>query len=140
MDLRFTPEEIAWRDEVRTFINENLPPEIRERMRLGYAPTKQETITWQRILNKKGWACPGWPAEFGGAAWTPIQRMIFTEENQAAPAPELNGFNITMLGPVLAHFGTPEQKAYFLPRAANLDEWWCQGFSEPGAGSDLASL
>ena len=140
MDLRFTPEDIAFRDEVRAFIDANLPDEIRERLRLGYAPTKQDTIVWQRILNKKGWACAAWPEEYGGPGWTPIQRMIFTEENQMANAPELLGFNTTMLGPVLCQFGTPEQKSYFLPRAANLDDWWCQGFSEPGAGSDLASL
>ena len=140
MDLRFTAEEIAWRDEVRAFIDAELDPALRERMRVGFSPTKQETIDWQRKLNKKGWACPGWPEEWGGAAWTPVQRLIFNEAIQSAPAPDLQGFNITMLGPVLAHFGTPEQKAYFLPRAANLDDWWCQGFSEPGAGSDLASL
>ena len=81
-----------------------------------------------------------WPKEWGGPGWTAIQKMIFLEENQMAPAPELSSFNITMIGPVLLQFGTEEQKKRFLPRAANLDDWWCQGFSEPGAGSDLASL
>jgi len=140
MDLRFTPEESAFREEVRHFIRENLPADIRERMRLGYPPRKQDTITWQRILNRKGWAAISWPKEWGGPGWNAIQRMIFLEENLSAPAPELLSFNITMIGPVLLQFGTEEQKRRFLPRAANLDDWWCQGFSEPGAGSDLASL
>jgi alkylation response protein AidB-like acyl-CoA dehydrogenase len=140
MDLRFTPEETAFRDEVRTFIRDNLPADIRERMRLGYGPRKEDTVRWQQILNKRGWAAISWPKEHGGPGWTAIQKMIFLEENQVAPAPEVSSFNITMLGPVLIQFGTEEQKKQFLPRAANLDDWWCQGFSEPGAGSDLASL
>ncbi len=140
MDLRFTPEEVAFRDEVRAFIRENLPADIRERMRLGYPPRKQDTVAWQRILNRKGWAAPNWPVKHGGTGWSPVRRMIFIEENQAAPAPELLSFNITMIGPVLIQFGTEEQKSRFLDRARNLDDWWCQGFSEPGAGSDLAAL
>jgi len=140
MDLRFTPEELAFREEVRGFIAENLPADTRERMKLGHAPSKEDTVRWQRILNAKGWAAMSWPKEWGGPGWTAIQRMIFLEENLMAPAPELLSFNTTMLGPVLLHFGTDAQKQRFLPRAANLDDWWCQGFSEPGAGSDLASL
>jgi alkylation response protein AidB-like acyl-CoA dehydrogenase len=140
MDLRFTSEETAFREEVRAFIRDSLPADIRERMRLGYPARKQDTVTWQRILNKKGWAALSWPKEWGGPGWTSIQKMIFLEENLAAPAPELSSFNITMLGPVLVQFGTEEQKKKYLPRAANIDDWWCQGFSEPGAGSDLASL
>ena len=140
MDLRFTPEEDAFREEVRGFIRDNLPDDIRKRLRIGYPARKQDTVTWQRILNKRGWAAISWPKEHGGPGWTPVQRMIFLEENSLAPAPELNSFNITMLGPVLIQFGTEEQKKRYLPRAANLEDWWCQGFSEPGAGSDLASL
>ena len=140
MDLRFTPEEIAFREEVRAFIRDSLPADIRERMRLGYPARKQDTVTWQKILNKKGWAALSWPKEWGGPGWTSIQKMIFLEENLSAPAPELSSFNITMLGPVLIQFGTEAQKQRYLPRAANIDDWWCQGFSEPGAGSDLASL
>ena len=90
MDLRFTPEELAFRDEVRAFIRDNLPGEIRERMRLGYGPRKQDTVAWQRILNKRGWAAISWPKEWGGPGWSSIQRMIFLEENQVAPAPELS--------------------------------------------------
>jgi alkylation response protein AidB-like acyl-CoA dehydrogenase len=140
MDLRFTPEERAFREEVRTFIRENLPADTRDRMKLGHPPRKEDQVRWQRILNAKGWAAYSWPKEWGGPGWTAIQRMIFLEENLMAPAPELLSFNITMLGPVLIQFGSEAQKKHFLPRAANLDDWWCQGFSEPGAGSDLASL
>jgi len=140
MDLRFTPEEIAFRQEVRAFIRDNLPADIHAKMKLGNGPSKEDTVRWQRILNAKGWAGLSWPKQWGGPGWTAIQKMIFLEENQMAPAPELSSFNITMIGPVLLQFGTEEQKQRFLPRAANLDDWWCQGFSEPGAGSDLASL
>ncbi len=140
MDLRFSADETAFRDELRGFIRDQLPDDIRERMRLGYAPRKEDTVRWQRILNQRGWAAFNWPKEYGGPGWTPVQRMIFLEENQLAPAPEVSSFNITMIGPVLIQFGTEEQKRRFLPRAANIDDWWCQGFSEPGAGSDLASL
>ena len=140
MDLRFSAEELAFRDEVRGFIRENLPEDIRERLQLGHKVEKPDIVRWQRILNKQGWAAYNWPKEWGGAGWTPIQRMMFLEEIQTFPAPEVNPFNITMLGPVLIQFGSDEQKKRFLPRAANLDDWWCQGFSEPGAGSDLAAL
>src|ERR1700727_1006114 len=140
MDLRSTPEERAFREEVRPFIHDNLPADTRDRMKLGHPPRKEDTVRWQRILNAKGWAGLSWPKEWGGPGWSAIQKMIFLEENLMAPAPELLSFNITMLGPVLIQFGTEAQKQRFLPRAANLDDWWCQGFSEPGAGSDLASL
>jgi alkylation response protein AidB-like acyl-CoA dehydrogenase len=140
MDLRFTPEEIAFRQEVRAFIKDNLPTDIRAKMKLGHGPSKEDTVRWQRIVNAKGWAGLSWPKEWGGTGWSAIQKMIFLEENQMAPAPELSSFNITMIGPVLIQFGTEEQKKRFLPRALNIDDWWCQGFSEPGAGSDLASL
>src|ERR1700733_95137 len=140
MDLRFTPEEVAFREEVRAFIGANIPDEIRERMNEGHHARKEDTVAWQRILNNKHWAAYNWPKEHGGPGWSAVQRMIFLEEIQTFPAPEVNPFNITMLGPVLIQFGSPEQKSGFLPRAANLDDWWCQGFSEPGAGSDLAAL
>jgi alkylation response protein AidB-like acyl-CoA dehydrogenase len=140
MDLRFTPDELAFREELRAFIADNLPDDIRERMRLGHSPEKEDTTRWQRILNAKGWAAYSWPKEYGGPGWTPVQRMMFLEENQLAPAPDMQIFNIGMIGPVLIQFGTDEQKQRFLPGAANLDVWWCQGFSEPGAGSDLAAL
>src|SRR5437879_5378218 len=140
MDLRFSAEELAFREELRGFIRDNLPDDIREKLQLGHKIEKPDLVRWQRILNKKGWAAFNWPREWGGPGWTPIQRMMFLEEIQTFPAPEVNPFNVTMLGPVLIQFGSDEQKKRFLPRAANLDDWWCQGFSEPGAGSDLAAL
>jgi len=140
MDLRFTAEEQAFRQELRIFIDANLSPDTRDRLRRGEMPTKQDIVTWQRTLNARGWATPSWPREFGGPGWSPVQRLIFLEETGSAPAPELLSFNVNMIGPVLIQFGTPEQQQRFLRRAANVDDWWCQGFSEPGAGSDLASL
>ena len=140
MDLRFTEQENAFRQEVRDFIRANLPSHISERLRLGYPPTKQDVVTWQRVLNKKGWATYKWPKDHGGRDWSPTMRMMFQDEDLLAHAPEVNGFNITMIGPVLIQFGTPEQKERFIAPTANLDIWWCQGFSEPGSGSDLASL
>jgi pimeloyl-CoA dehydrogenase large subunit len=140
MDLRFTPEELAFRDEVREFFRTALPSETRRKMVEGRKLAKEEIVGWQRILNKRGWAVPSWPREWGGTGWTPVQTYIFQDEMQQAPAPQPLAFNVSMVGPVIAAFGSEAQKQRFLPRAANLDDWWCQGFSEPGAGSDLASL
>jgi pimeloyl-CoA dehydrogenase large subunit len=140
MDLRFTDAEIAFRQEVRDFIAKELPAATRERMVAGRSPTKNQVVEWQKKLNARGWAAPEWPKEAGGPGWTLAQRYIFREELQQAPAPSPLGFNINMCGPVIIEFGTEEQKKKFLPRMLNLDDWWCQGFSEPGAGSDLAGL
>src|SRR6478735_921620 len=140
MDLRFTPEENAFRDEVRTFFKENLPDGIRKKAAEGIRYVKEDIVTWQRILNKKGWAVPHWPKEWGGTGWSPVQLYIYKEELQQAPAPEPLPFGTMMVGPVMIAFGNEAQKKKYLPRIANLDDWWCQGFSEPGAGSDLASL
>ena len=140
MDLDLTPEQRAFRDEVRTFIREKLPSEIRERLRAGHPPRKQDTVAWQRILNERGWAAPHWPKRYGGADLGPMERLILLDETYRAPAPLPQMFNVGMLGPVLMKFGTPAQCDHFLPRLANLDIWFCQGFSEPGSGSDLASL
>ncbi len=140
MDLRFTPDEIKFRDEVRAFFRTALPASIRRKMELGQRISKEDTVTWQRILNAKGWAVPSWSREWGGTDWGPVKTYIFKEEMQLAPAPDPLSFNVSMVGPVLIAFGTEAQKKLFLPRVANLDIWFCQGFSEPGAGSDLASL
>jgi len=140
MDLRLTPTQAAFREEVRAFIEERLPADIRERMRRGHAPRPQDTVRWQRILNERGWAAPHWPKEFGGAGLDTARRLILLEELYRAPAPLPLGFNINLLGTVLLRYGTEEQKTFFCPRLANVDLWFCQGFSEPGAGSDLASL
>jgi pimeloyl-CoA dehydrogenase large subunit len=140
MDLRFTAEEQAFRIAVRTFIRDSLPRGIHQKMLEGRSLAKDEIVAWQRILNRQGWATPSWPKAWGGPGWTAIERYIFLDELHQAPAPEPLSFNVSMIGPVLATFGSAAQKARFLPRIANLDDWWCQGFSEPGAGSDLASL
>ena len=140
MDLRFTEAEIAFRQEVRDFIAKELPAATRERMVAGKSPTKEQVVEWQRKLNARGWAAPEWPKEAGGPGWTPAQRYLFREDLPQAPAPSPLGVNINMCGPVIIEFGTEEQKKKFLPRMLNLDDWWCQGFSEPGAGSDLAGL
>jgi pimeloyl-CoA dehydrogenase large subunit len=140
MDLRFTPEENAFRDDVRAFMKEQLPEAIRAKIIEGRRLGKDDLIAWQRILNAKGWAVPHWPKEWGGTGWGPVETYLFRDEMQQAPAPEPLPFGVNMLGPVLIAFGSEAQKQRFLPRIANLDDWWCQGFSEPGAGSDLASL
>ena len=140
MDLSFTPEENAFRDEVRTFFKENLPKDIRDKLVAGMHASKEDMIRWTRILNKKGWAVPHWPVEYGGTGWTPVQQYIFLEEQMLAPAPQMLAFGVSMVGPVIYTFGSEEQKKKYLPAIANLDTWWSQGFSEPGAGSDLAGL
>src|ERR1700722_4172384 len=121
MDLRFTPEEIAFRDEVRAFMRDALPAAIRRKMVEGYRLVKDDIVTWQRILNSKGWAVPHWPVEWGGTGWTPVQQYIFRDELQQAPAPEPLQFGTTMVGPVIAQFGSEAQKHRFLPRIANID-------------------
>jgi pimeloyl-CoA dehydrogenase large subunit len=140
MDLRFTDEENAFRDEVRTFMQTEIPAEIRRKVSDGQEIGKDDVVQAQRILNAKGWAVPRWPVEWGGQPWTPVQHYIFIEEMQQNSVPPPLQFNCDMVGPVIARFASEEQKRRFLPRIANLDDWWCQGFSEPGAGSDLASL
>ena len=140
MDLRFTPEEIAFRDEVRAFMRTALPDSIRRKMVEGRRLARADYVSWQRILNAKGWAVPHWPVQWGGTGWDPIRIYLFRDELQQAPAPEPLPFGVNMVGPVIATFGNEAQKRRFLPRIANLDDWWCQGFSEPGAGSDLAAL
>ena len=140
MDLRFTPDEVAFRDEVRAFMRTALPPAIRSKMAEGRRLIKEELVNWQRILNAKGWAVPHWPKQWGGTGWSPVQIYLFRDEMQQALAPEPLPFGTNMVGPVIIAFGNEAQKKRFLPRIANLDDWWCQGFSEPGAGSDLASL
>lgn len=140
MDLRYTEEQLAFRDEVRAFLKENLPEEIRTRLIDGEKVCKEDLVFWSRVLNEKGWAVPHWPVAYGGTGWDPMKQYIFLEETQKWPAPQPLAFGVNMVGPVIATFGNEAQKAHYLPRIANLDDWWCQGFSEPGAGSDLASL
>ena len=140
MDLQLSSEQRAFRDEVRTFIRDHLPDDIRRRLRLGHPPRKQDTVTWQRILHERGWAAPHWPRRYGGSDMGTMERLILLDEIYRAPAPLPQVFNLGMLGPVLLKFGTDAQRDFFLPKLARLDLWFCQGFSEPGSGSDLASL
>ncbi len=140
MDLQFTSEERAFRDEVRCFLAASVPEHISRKLSSGRRLGKTDIVQWQRILNQRGWAVPHWPPQWGGTGWTPIQQYIFREEMQAFPAPPPLDFAVDMIGPVLIAFGSQAQRQRFLPRIANLDDWWCQGFSEPGAGSDLAAL
>jgi pimeloyl-CoA dehydrogenase large subunit len=140
MDLNFTPEEIAFRDEARSFFRTAVPQSIRDKVAEGEGLTRDDMIQSQRILNKRGWATPNWPVEWGGQDWTPIQVYLYQDEMQQANCPAPIAFNTSMVGPVIAQFGSQEIKQRFLPATANVDIFWCQGFSEPGSGSDLASL
>jgi pimeloyl-CoA dehydrogenase large subunit len=140
MDLGFSAEEIAFRAEVRDFVENNLPAAIRDKLAAGHHPSKDDIVTWTRILAKKGWGAPHWPVEYGGTGWDAIKLSIFTDEIQRANAPESLAFGTSMVGPVIYTFGSQAQKERFLPRILDLRDWWCQGFSEPGAGSDLAGL
>jgi alkylation response protein AidB-like acyl-CoA dehydrogenase len=140
MDLRLSTEQQAFRLAVRDFIRANLDPATHQAMMDGRVPSRDQLVGWQRALARQGWSTPAWPREYGGPGWGPVDRMIFLDELHQAPAPEPLSFNVAMLGPTLIRYGSDEQKARFLPPTANLDIWWCQGFSEPGAGSDLAAL
>ena len=140
MELSFTPDELAFRDELRRFFRSAIPATIRNAVLEGRHPSRDELVTSQRILNARGWAVPHWPAEWGGQDWSAIQMYMYHDEMQQAGVPTPLAFNTSMVGPVIAEFGSQAQKQRFLARCANLDDWWCQGFSEPGAGSDLAGL
>lgn len=140
MDLKFTPEEIAFQNEVRSFIAENYPAELRARRKLEREFDKREYLSWHRILAQKGWVAPSWPREYGGTDWTPAKKYIFSNELALAGTIPLIGFGLNLAAPVIWTYGNQAQKDYFLPRIYNGVDWWCQGYSEPGAGSDLAGL
>jgi pimeloyl-CoA dehydrogenase large subunit len=140
MDLSFTTAELAFRDEARRFFRSAVPERIRAKLRDGEHLGKDDMVASQRILNARGWATPNWPVAWGGQDWSPVQVYLYQDELQQAYVPPPIAFNVSMVGPVIAQFGNDAQKRRFLPRAANADDFWCQGFSEPGSGSDLASL
>ena len=140
MNLDFSPEDNAFRAEVRAFIAENYPTSLRAVQEEGEEMRKEDFLAWHRILANKGWVAPAWPTEYGGPGWTSVQRYIWSEECAAADTVPILPFGINMVGPVIYTFGTPEQKKKFLPPTLSGDIWWCQGYSEPGAGSDLANL
>ncbi|CAN5540419.1 acyl-CoA dehydrogenase family protein [soil metagenome] len=140
MQLELSAEDAAFRDEMRTFFTTQVPQDIRDAVSERRELTKDQIVTAQRVLNEHGLAVPHWPEEWGGRGWSPLRRHIWHEEMQRASVPPPLAFNASMVGPVIASFGSQEQKERFLPKTANLDIWWSQGFSEPDAGSDLASL
>lgn len=142
MDMSLSPEDLAFRDEVRAFLAEQLPEQLRDGARRtpGVFVEPDIGLEWQRILHEKGWLASHWPKEDGGTGWTPTQRYIFDKECAIAGAPALSVLGLKLVGPIICRFGTPEQKARFLPRILSGEDGWCQGYSEPGSGSDLASL
>ncbi|HEX4890395.1 MAG TPA: acyl-CoA dehydrogenase family protein [Alphaproteobacteria bacterium] len=140
MDLKFSPEETAFQEEIRTFLRENLSPELAAKVRETGFPARADITPWHKKLYEKGWAAPKWPVEHGGPGWSPMQRFIFDAELSLASAPQPPAFGIGMLAPVLIHYGSEAQKQRFLPKILSGEEYWCQGYSEPGSGSDLASL
>lgn len=140
MNVNFSEDELAFRDEVRAFLREKYPADLREKQERGIALEKDDIVRWQKILYSQGWAAVNWPVEYGGTGWSPVQKHIFANEMAAANAPDMIPFGVKMVAPVIYTFGNDEQKARFLPDILQSNVWWCQGYSEPGAGSDLASL
>ncbi len=140
MDLSFTPEEIAFRDEIRAFFADEYPDDIRAKVNRGIRLDKDDHVRWQKILAKHGYMGVNWPVEYGGTGWSPVQKYLFATEMANANAPDVVPFGVNMVGPVIYSYGNEEQKQRFLPDILESNVWWCQGYSEPGSGSDLASL
>ena len=142
MDLAFAPKDATFRDEVRAFLDENLTEPMAEAGRLATSVFTEyhDNIVWHKALHTKGWVAPSWPREHGGTGWNDMQKYIFASECARAGTPHLSPMGLRMCGPVLMKFGTPEQKSFYLPRILSGEDYWCQGYSEPGSGSDLASL
>jgi len=140
MDLTFTAEERAFRNEVRAFVDEKLPGDVKRKVLEHKRIEKDDVYRWHRALYEQGWVAPNWPKQYGGCAWNAIQSHIFDEESAALGAPRLSPFGLSMIGPVLIAYASEEQKHKYLPDILSADTWWCQGYSEPGSGSDLASL
>ena len=142
MNLILDPVDVAFRGEVRTFLRENLRPDLvrGQRFTTSMYPEPEISGPWQQALQRRGWLVPLWPSEWGGAGWTPVQRFIFELECALAGAPLVHPMGVRLVGPVILRFGTEAQKRHYLPRILSGEDYWCQGFSEPGAGSDLASL
>ncbi|EJE52892.1 acyl-CoA dehydrogenase [Acidovorax sp. CF316] len=140
MDLQFTPEEQAFREEVQAFLKDQLPASLAHKVKAGQRLTKADQEGWHAILNARGWLANHWPAQYGGPGWGAVQKFIFDTECAVAGGPRIVPFGLNMLGPVLIKYGNEAQKQYWLPRILSGADWWCQGYSEPGAGSDLASV
>lgn len=140
MDMSFSPEELAFRDEVRSTIRSSMPPHIRQKADVDGSFDMKEIVEWHKTLHGLGWAAPHWPKEVGGTGWDATRRFIFAEEHELAGAPGLSPFGLFMVGPLIIQFGNDAQKKRFLPKILSGEELWCQGYSEPNSGSDLASL
>ncbi len=140
MDLNYSAEDLAFRDRVRAYLEQNLPADLQHKVLNHKRMSKDDFVRWHKILAKQGWVAPSWPTEYGGTGWSATQRHIFEEECASAGTPRIMPFGVAMVAPVIMAFGNQAQKEYYLPRILNCDDWWCQGYSEPGAGSDLASL
>lgn len=140
MDLNFTPQEEAFRAEVQAFLKAKLPERIATKVKAGQRLSKADQDEWHAILNERGWLANHWPKEYGGPGWGAVEKFIFDTECALAGGPRIVPFGVNMLGPVLIKFGNEAQKKYWLPRILSGEDWWCQGYSEPGAGSDLASV
>ena len=140
MDLSYSEEELAFQVDIRQWLKDRLPPELAQKVRKGTRLQKEDFLAWHEMLRERGWLAQQWPVEYGGTGWSAAQKAIFDEECVAAAAPRVVPFGLNMLGPVLIRFGSEAQKDHYLPRILNDEDFWCQGYSEPGAGSDLASL
>ncbi|MFZ6874608.1 acyl-CoA dehydrogenase family protein [Undibacterium sp. Di27W] len=140
MDLNYTAEDLAFRDQVRTYLEANLPQDLQQKVLNHKRLSREDFVRWHKILAKQGWVATGWPIEYGGTGWTATQRHIFEEECARAGTPAILPFGVNMVAPVIMAFGNQAQKDYYLPRILSCEDWWCQGYSEPGSGSDLASL
>lgn len=140
MNVSFSEEEIAFRAEVRQFFDTEFPQDILQKCNDAIALSRDDVVRWHKAMYVKGWAAPNWPVEFGGTGWSPVQKYIFADEQGRANAPAFLAFGVNMVGPIIYTFGNDEQQQRFLPGILKFDHWWCQGYSEPGSGSDLASL
>ena len=140
MDLNFTPQEEAFRAEVQAFLKDKLPARLSAKVQAGQRITRDDSVAWHAILNERGWLANHWPVQYGGPGWTAVEKFIFENECALANAPRVVPFGVNMLGPVLIKYGNEAQKSRWLPRILDGSDWWCQGYSEPGSGSDLASV
>lgn len=140
MNIDLTDDEVAFCDEVRQFLDTEYPEDIRRKRDEGVPLTRDDMIRWQKALNSRGWFAVNWPVEYGGTGWTPVQKYLFANELANANAPHVVPFGVKMVAPIIYTFGNEAQKKRFLPDILSSDVWWCQGYSEPGSGSDLASL
>ncbi|MCW8970020.1 MAG: acyl-CoA dehydrogenase family protein, partial [Rhodospirillales bacterium] len=140
MDMEFSAEQQNFRDSVRDFFENTYPSDIRDKVRRGVSLSKDDMVRSQKALASRGWAAPNWPVEYGGTGWSPTEKYIFENEMARADVPPVVPFGMSMVAPIIYSFGSKEQKERYLPDILNSNVWWCQGFSEPGAGSDLASL